>query len=185
MTFARIKPAGLQADRDTITAAEADTLDTSIADGLDIVGGDNVTPTADINIEDTNGGAFGRVVVLTQLRFKAGTAPRVTYKTGTIAADPDGQDIGIVKGQVLFFEDHTGIPQRDHDMDNTGATAGDFIRFIRDNTGANAIILWNDGHTGAIVTLNAGAARACTLYFDGSAWRLGTHSPGCTPGAAA
>jgi hypothetical protein len=186
MTFSRIWSTGTLDDVSTITAAQATSLDGNIVNAIDMVGGGTLALTNDINITDGSGGAFGDIDVHGYVQFKisAGSAPRTTWNTGTIPVT-NSQNIGITYGQVLFFADHTGQGQKDHDMDNTGAAEGDWITFIRDNTGINAIVLWDDGHTGAIVTLAALAHRACTLFFDGTAWRLGTFSAGCTPGALA
>lgn len=185
---ALVKPEGFIRGVSTLTAAEADALDQGQANGIDGSAGGSYSPTADINISDAAGGGLGNVVVRGLLQFKAGTNPREAVKPGSLPVT-DNQDIGIASGgQILRFEDHTGQPAKHHDMDNTGAVAGDWVRIIRTNTGANSIFIHKDGSGYAgntIVEMTAGGLRTCMLYYDGSVWRLGMYSNGCTPGVDA
>jgi len=185
-----IKPGGWPADVATITAAEGQQLDEAQAASLDGATGGNYEPTADINVTDGAGGAFGNIDVHGQLHFKGDGDPRSTYKVSDDITATNNQLIGISGGQIRKFADTSGVPALSHDMVNTGATKGDWIKLIKPNYGGVSnltIYKSGSGFTGAanvIVVLLPGTHATAKLYFDGTDWKLGPYA-GASAGQAA
>ncbi len=186
MTFPRAKAAGWTDRINVVTAAELEVIDQNQSDAIDAAAGGTYTPAGDINITDGAGGALGDIDVHGQLDFKSGTNPRATLLQDSLP-NTNNQDIGISSGgQILLFT--AAGAGRDHDMDNTGATAGDLMVIISTAAQVGNVVIHKDGsgYAGAaIVTFAAAAHCAALLYYDGADWRLGPFTPNATPGADA
>jgi hypothetical protein len=161
-------------------------LDIFQSQAVDGAAGGSYTPTADINIYNECGGYLSAAHVHEQMHFKGAGSPRTRWNYGTLP-NADNQDIGISSGgQLLRFEAPGG--NHDHDMDATGAVAGDWLVLQRANN-ANTITIRRDGSGYAgpnnIVQFAAAAFGTAYLYFDGTNWRLGLYHGGATAGADA
>jgi len=182
-----IKPGGWPADVATLTGSEAQQLDEAQAASLDGSGGGSYEPTADINVTDGAGGAFGDIDVHGQIHFKGDDDPRSTYKVSSDITVTNNQDFGISGGQYRRFVDHSGEPAKDHRMSNTGAIAGDWIEFIRPAGGTSAINLRVDGvdYAQPIIASLPGVHSTATIYFTGTDWALAMYGGGTSAGPAA
>lgn len=181
-----IKPGGWPADVATLTGSEAQQLDEAQAASLDGSSGGSYEPTADINITDGAGGAFGDIDVHGQMHYKGDNDPRSTYKVSPDISTTDNQDLSISGGQFRRFE----IPiagARNHRMINAGAVAGDWIEFIRPSDSGGTVNLRIDGpdYAQPIIASLPGVHSTATLYFTGSDWALAMYGGGTSAGPAA
>lgn len=189
MTFVRANPGGWTDGTDGPTPKQLHHMQVNVSRALDGEGGGSYTPIGPINISDNAGagGALGNVDVHGLMLFSS--VARVALKPGSLP-NTDNQTLGIASGgQILRFVPSAAV--RQHQMDNAGATPGDWIIFISTAGSGNTLSLYKAGAApgyaaGDLIVQCAAGAHVCALlYFDGTDWRLGEHSPAALAGASA
>jgi len=187
MTFVRVNPGGYFDGVNGPTAQQLGHLQINLTRAVDGLGGGRYMPIAPIVISDSLGGGIGSSVIHGRLRIRSGG--RIAFKSGSLPST-DNQTIGIASGgQILRFAPSAAV--RQHQMDNVGAVANDWITLVSTAGSGNPVNIYIAGSApgypagNLIVQLAAGAHTSATLGFDGTNWRLIEHSPGATPGPVA
>lgn len=189
MTFVKASPGGYTDKITGPTAKQLNHIQLNLADALKGNRGGSYSPIGAINIDDSSGGGLGGCVLRGRLRMRGTGSPRIAWKIGTLP-NTNNQTLGIYSGgQILRFAPAAAI--RQHQMDNTGASWGDWILFISDAGSGNTLGIYKAGAApgyaaGDLIVQCAAGAHVCVkLFYDGINWRLAGHSPSATAGAAA
>jgi len=188
MTFTRANP---QLDQ-CLRGKHLTQWDINLTRALSERGG-NLLPLSDINISDTNGGALGNIDVHRQLRVIG----RETLRYG-IVTNASGQTLKItgassaLQGQIRRINPYlVSSAPRQHQVQNFGATKGDWMILIQGSVSIANVELYIDGSLptppagNLIATLGTTVHCAAKIYFDGSEWRLSQHTVNVTPGPQA
>lgn len=171
-----------------LSSSHMTTIATQQPRAIDGESGGTYTPSAAINIQDSDGFALGTIHHKGTDTWRSGSlavfsaGSTLAWPPGSLIANTDNQTLDPANGLAQEFASPTAA--RAHDLVSPGQS-GRFFLLIRTSTGAFDITIRRSGFSGAaIVVLPTSVWAAALLRADASNWRLALHAS-ATPGADA